>query len=194
MTTSSKDSVTPVSFSDLANLLFTQGEQSNPAEIHGYLCGLISSGGRPELQHWLRYIEEQVVDKTLDDDVRQLLSRLYENTVHDLESGNLSISLLLPDDDETLARRTEALGVWCQTFISGFGQGLGKQPVSDMVEEVLKDFAEISMIEADDDSEEAEKLFVEVSEFVRLAWLNVFVEVCVQPAEKSSNKTEKTIH
>lgn len=199
MTMSFGESTASVSFNELSNQLLTLGEHFHPSEIHGNLCGLISSGGRPELQHWLRQLEEQLGgDKPFDEKAQQLLSQMYTNTIDDLESGNLATAIMLPEDDKTLVRRTEALGIWCQSFISGFGQGLGKKDVSEMVEEVLKDLAEISMIETDEEGEESEKLFVEVSEFVRLAWLNVFIEVCIQPdsqkALQDKSHTKKTVH
>ncbi|WP_257266985.1 UPF0149 family protein [Endozoicomonas sp. ONNA2] len=84
--------------------------------------------------------------------------------------------------------------------MSGFGQGLESQQVSEMVEEVLRDFAEISLIETAEEGEESEKLYVEVSEFVRLAWLNVYAEVCGLPEladddESSGHQgTAKTLH
>ncbi len=59
-----------------------------------------------------------------------------------------------------------------------------------MVEEVLRDFAEISLIETADESDETERLYIEVSEFVRLAWLNIVAEVCGLP-ETSSNEAGK---
>lgn len=197
-----------VSFDELADRLADLG-QSHPSEIHGYLCGLISAGSHPDVQQWLKQLAEQMGDKsfdeTFDEVTEQLLSQLFLHTQNELESGSLSATLFLPDDDEALGLRTESLGIWCQSFISGFGQGLESRQVSEMVEEVLRDFAEISLIETAEENDESERLYVEVSEFVRLAWLNVFAEVCQpepagdkDPSSKleSSDKSElpKTLH
>ena len=164
----------PVSYDDLANQL---SGRINPAEIHGYLSGLLSAGQVPNERQWLNQLEEQVGDEGFDDGVRQLLCQLFSRTRRELESGDLGAELLLPDDDEALKLRTEALGIWCQSFISGFGQGLQDAQVSEMVGEVLRDLTEISLIEASGEDDESERLFMEVSEFVRLAWLNVYAEV-----------------
>jgi len=164
-----------VSYDDLANQL---AGRINPAEIHGYLCGLLSTGQVPNERQWLNQLEEQAGNEGLDDGARQLLCQLFARTQRELESGDLGAALLLPDDDDALELRTEALGIWCQSFISGFGQGWQGAQVSEMVEEVLRDLAEISLIEASGDGDESERLFVEISEFVRLAWLNVYAEVC----------------
>lgn len=192
----SGDVPAPVSFDELADRL---ADLSHPSEIHGYLCGLLSAGAQPDVQQWLKQLAEQKGDESFDETTLQLLSQLFLNTRHDLESGSLSATILLPDDEEGLGIRTESLGLWCQSFISGFGQGLESQQVSEMVEEVLRDFAEISLIETAEENEESEKLYVEVSEFVRLAWLNVFAEVCQsepQDDKASSGKGEspKTLH
>ncbi|MGO0308773.1 UPF0149 family protein [Endozoicomonas acroporae] len=167
-----------ISFDELASHL---AEQSHPSEIHGYLCGLFSAGAHPGLEKWLEQLAEQMGDQSIDEPARQLLSQLFLHTQNELNSGSLAATLLLPDDDEALGLRTQSLGIWCQSFISGFGQGLDSRQVSEMVEEVLRDFAEISLIETAEESEESEKLYVEVSEFVRLAWLNVYAEVCGLP-------------
>lgn len=180
----SGDMPVTVSFDELASLL---AEQSHPSEIHGYLCGLFSAGAHPGVQQWLAQLAEQMGDKSFDEPARQLLSQLFLHTQNELNSGSLSATLLLPDDDEALGLRTQSLGLWCQSFISGFGQGLDSRQVSEMVEEVLRDFAEISLIETAEESEESEKLYVEVSEFVRLAWLNVYAEVCGLPELSDSD-------
>ena len=174
----------PVSFDVLADRLVEMGSDGHPAEIHGYVSGVLSAGDRPAVKNWLDQVAEQLGDKTLDDAASDVLTRLYSQTLEQLEAGDFSIQLLLPDDDESLSQRTEALGIWCQSFISGFGQGLSEQNVGEMVEDVLKDFAEISLIEATDEDEEAEKLLMEISEFVRMAWLAVFNEI--------HNKSEST--
>ena len=192
MTFSSQPGDLPVSvsFDELADRLADQGGLSHPSEVHGYLCGLFSAGSQLSAQQWLQHLQEQMGDKTFDESTAQLLSQLFAYTRSELESGSLSVTLFLPDDDEALGLRTEALGIWCQSFISGFGQGLENRQVSEMVEEVLCDFAEISLIETADESDETERLYIEVSEFVRLAWLNIVAEVCGLP-ETSSNEAGK---
>ena len=192
MTFSSQPGDLPVSisFDELADRLADQGGLSHPSEVHGYLCGLLSAGSQLSVQQWLQHLQEQMGDKTFDDPTAQLLSQLFAYTRSELQSGSLSVTLFLPDDDEALGLRTEALGIWCQSFISGFGQGLENRQVSETVEEVLRDFAEISLIETADESDETERLYIEVSEFVRLAWLNIVAEVCGLP-ETSSNEAGK---
>ena len=185
----------PVSFDELADSIVEIGGDGHPAEIHGYISGILSAGSRPAVKKWLEQIAEQLGDKTLNETITSVLTRLHNSTLQQLETGDFSIQILLPDDDETLVQRTESLGIWCQSFISGFGQGLSKQNVSEMIEDVLKDFAEISMIEATEEDEESEKLYMEVSEFVRMAWLAIFNEVHGAPA-KSAEQAGKgsTLH
>ncbi|USE37232.1 UPF0149 family protein [Endozoicomonas sp. SCSIO W0465] len=178
------DAPVPVSFDELADLL---AEQSHPSEVHGYLCGLLSAGAHPDVKQWLEQLAEQIGDQSFDEHTKQLLSQLFWHTQDELSSGSLSVTLFLPGDDESLALRTQSMGLWCQSFISGFGQGLESRKVSEMVEEVLRDFAEISLIETAEENDESEKLYVEVSEFVRLAWLNVYAEVCGLPEDSSGD-------
>ena len=163
-----------VSYDELANQL---AGRIHPSEIHGYLCGLLSSGQALNERQWLNQLEGQVDCDGFDDAARQLLRQLLARTQSELESGSFAAALLLPDDDDALAVRAEALGIWCQSFISGFGQGLQGALVSEMAEEVLRDLAEIGLIDAAGDGDESERLFIEISEFVRLAWLNVYAEL-----------------
>ncbi len=178
----------PVLFDELAEQLADR--DVHPSELHGYLCGLLSAASRMGVQQWLQQVADQIGEKNLDDATGQLLSKLFVYTQSELESGALSVTMLLPDDDESLSARTSALGIWCQSFLSGFGQGLGQRKVSEMVEEVLKDFAQIALIEASEESEESEHLYMEVYEFVRLAWLNVAAEV----ASAADNADTKKLH
>ena len=176
----------PVLFDELAQQLANW--HLHPSELHGYLCGLLSAASRIGEQQWLGQVADQVGEKSLDDATRQLLSQLFAYTQSELESGALSVTMLVPDDNERLCLRTEALGIWCQSFLSGFGQGLEGRKVSEMVEEVLRDFAQISLIEATEESEESEHLYMEVYEFVRLAWLNVAAEVASMTKKSKAKK------
>ncbi len=191
--TSVSESAKAVTFDELADRLVELGSNGHPSEIHGYISGVLSAGGRPAIKHWLEQVAEQLGDKTLDEAAISVLTQLYKRSLQQLEAGDFSIQLLLPDDDDGLQQRSEALGIWCQSFISGFGQGLNQQNVSDMVEDVLKDFAEISLIETTEEDEASEKLFMEVSEFVRMAWLAVFNEMH-NKSENSKADKGATLH
>ena len=194
--TSVNETLELVLFDELANRLTELGGDGHPSDIHGFLSGLLAAGSKPTARKWLEQVAGQLGEKTIDPQSESVLSRLFNYTLNALETGDLSVSMLLPDDDEALELRTESLGIWCQSFISGFGQGLGKRDVGEVVEEVLKDFAEIGMIEATESSEESEKLYMEVSEYVRMAWLNIFAEVNGQPEPKQEAQSGqgKTLH
>ena len=193
--TTVNETVGPILFDELADRLTELGGEGHPSEIHGFLCGLLTAGSKPAPRKWLEQVAEQLGDKTLDSRSEDVLNRLFNNTLNALEAGDFSISMLLPDDEDALEQRTESLGIWCQSFISGFGQGLGKRDVAEVVEEVLKDFAEISMIEATESNDESEKLYMEVSEYVRMAWLNTFIEVNAKPEQNESKSDKgKTLH
>lgn len=193
--TSVNETTGPVLFDELADRLAELGGEGHPSELHGFLCGLLTAGSSLTAGKWLEQVAEQLGDKALDQKSEEVLSRLFNNTLNALKAGDFAIRMLLPDDDEGLELRTESLGMWCQSFISGFGQGLGQRDVGELVEEVLKDFAGISMIEATESDDESEKLYMEVSEYVRMAWLNIFIEVNGQPDQKVSQSDKgKTLH
>lgn len=194
--TSTNETLEPVLFDELADCLTELGGDGHPSEIHGYLSGLFSASSAPSVKKWLAQMMEQLGDKTLNAHCEEVFTRLYSITEQQLDEGQFCIQMLLPDDEESLAARTESLGVWCQSFISGFGQGLGKKDVGEVVEEILGDFAEISMIEPSEDSEESEKLYMEISEFVRMAWLTIYTEVCKKsgPKQASAPAGGSTLH
>ena len=103
---------------------------------------------------------------------------------------------MLPDDDEPLEERVEALGIWCQGFVYGLAAG-GIQEGADLPEdsdEIIKDILEISRAgyAIDDDAvvdinEDDEEAFMEVCEYVRMGVLLVYEEL--QPLQSS-----QTVH
>jgi uncharacterized protein YgfB (UPF0149 family) len=85
---------------------------------------------------------------------------------------------LLPDDDVSLALRTDALAHWAQGFLYGLAMGeIGRNPsLPGTVREILGDFAEISRATLSTDGDPAdvyvgdeadEEAFFELHEFVR---------------------------
>ena len=44
-----------------------------------------------------------------------------------MNNSDVEFELMLPDDDESLEARVEALGTWCQGFVYGLAAGGVKQ-------------------------------------------------------------------
>ncbi|WP_422412877.1 MULTISPECIES: UPF0149 family protein [unclassified Endozoicomonas] len=182
-----------VAFDELADRLVELGGESHPSELHGILCGTFAAGSQPGVEAWFRQVSGLLDDQELDSRFQELLMRMYQGTLQKLDQSDFSIALLLPDDDEALEQRTEALGFWCQGFLFGFGEVIGGQSLSQEVEGVLGDFSEIAQIRPEaDGSDESERLFIDVSEYVRMSLLTIFSEVASQ--EKSTKRNTKTIH
>lgn len=179
-----------VSFDLLADQLVEMKCTNHPSEIHGFLCGQLSAGLRPTEARWLQQIIEFSGSKVLSDSCINTVSHLYKATLEGLENQDYSFSLLVPDDDEALQPRVEALGIWCQSFLSGVGEGVKNKTFSTDVEEILKDFSEIAQIQSDiEDSEEAESNFVAINEYVRTTIMLVFLEGNHQDKAKISKST-----
>ncbi|WP_051785817.1 UPF0149 family protein [Endozoicomonas numazuensis] len=182
-----------VAFDELADRLVELGGGSHPSELHGILCGTFAAGSQPGVETWFRQVAGLLEDQELDSRFQDLLSNMYQGALQQLDQSDFSIALLMPDDDEALEQRTEALGYWCQGFLSGFGEVIGNKTLSEEVEGVLNDFSEIAQIQPEaDDSDESERFFMEVSEFVRMALITVFSEVTAQ--EKTKKGDTQTIH
>ncbi|MDH3561200.1 MAG: UPF0149 family protein, partial [Gammaproteobacteria bacterium] len=78
-------------------------------------------------------------------------------------------------DDIPLALRSKALGQWCQGFLYGLALGgvpeEGGQPGN--VQEIMRDFYEISQASFDHDSDDEtdEAAYIEIVEYVRMSVL-----------------------
>ncbi len=183
----------------LDKALFKVDAMMGAAESHGVLCGILCARGSIELSEWIDHVlgDQEQGNVLLHDTVHQL-SELHQQTMEQLNDDLGQFHLLLPDDEDDLVDRTEALADWCQGFVYGLAAGgiSEKTELPIDTKEILLDFIEISRaghgdMEADDDddlmaTEEDEQAFVEVVEYVRTAVLLVNEELqpiqLMQPA------------
>lgn len=180
----------------LDEALFKVNAMMGAAEAHGVLCGILCARGSIELSEWIDHVlgDQEQGNVLLHDTVHQL-SELHQMTMEQINDDFGQFNLLLPDDDDDLVDRTEALADWCQGFVYGLAAG-GISEKSELpidTKEILLDFIEISRAghgeaETDDDddlmaTEEDEQAFVEVVEYVRTAVLLVNEEL--QPLQSS---------
>ena len=185
-------------YRDLADLLHRSGAPLPLAELHGGLCGLICAGGRQAASSWL---DSLLDDCTGDaDTLSQLASRLEvlgKDTCQALSGLTLEFCPLLPDDEAGVDERAEALGLWCHGFLAGLvigGVDLagGTQALSAEIDELVRDFAEISRVGADREAIEDPALgdgsLTELVEFVRVGTQFVFEELV------PDSRRERVVH
>ena len=162
----------PTSYEDVRTVLERVGARLGPAEAHGLLCGLLCAADEEAVTGWLDELMGERADLIQrDPEAQRVLSALITSSADQLRSEQFELELLLPIDDASLAERTEALGVWCDGFLVGYGLGANEagDGVAAEVHEVLADFAEIGRIAPQtNESEDAEVAYTELVEFVRV--------------------------
>lgn len=168
-------------FQELQSLLDSVGSLVAAPECHGILSGYACSGkafnSRDVLPHLLvgevETIQLEQLDLELQRNMREILLQL--------EDQNLGFRLLLPDDEQPLTERVEALGQWCQGFL--FGVGLGglrnSEGRTEGLGEVLSDLTEIAQagdyeIDAEEEDEFA---YMELVEHVRTGAMLIYEEM-----------------
>ena len=103
---------------------------------------------------------------------------------------------LLPDDEQPLNGRANALALWCTGFLYGLGAG----SISDLaalggdVGEIVRDFTEISRATGDDaeGDESNEQAYAELVEFIRVAAQVVFEELL--PLRRQVYPAQQRLH
>ena len=187
----------------LEGLLFDMDAALGATESHGALCGMLCAQGSTEASQWMLHVlgEHAETSKQLQA-AGKLLLQVHQLAVEQMNDNDIEFELMLPDDDEPLESRVEALGTWCQGFVYGLSLG-GITEDSELPEdskELIKDILEISRAGyiADDEAEaelnasmdadeEDEVAFMEVCEYVRIGIMFIYEEL--QPLQSS-----QTVH
>ena len=158
------------------------GSLGEPPEIHGEICGLLCVMGEDAVASWVTGTLNDAQTPTVD--AVDTLTELGGAAFTVLEAGDMSISLLLPGDDDSLEVRAEALGHWCQGFMHGLGaggQGGNDSPIirEGLTRDIILDFSEITrvMFADDETEEEGEAALIELIEYVRVSVQLVFEEL-----------------
>ncbi len=147
------------------------------AESHGLLCGMLCADKKTNKAHWISITLEDAELK--GEDARNcliLLDKLFNITEVQLKDQEFGFELFLPLEQAQLGERAIAIGKWCQGFLLGIvqnkefsGKG-GEYPIE--VQEVIRDFSEITKIDEQvENIEEEEFAFCELEEFVKVGGL-----------------------
>jgi hypothetical protein len=168
-----------IRFKDFEDVLAAAGSLADAAEAHGSLCGALCSMAPYKMQDWVNEILPD--GASLSDESAAMIERVFTATTASFGEQGMEFQPLLPDDEQPLNGRANALALWCTGFLYGLGTG----QISDLealngdVGEIVRDFTEISRASGDaaeqDDSNE--QAYAELVEFIRVAAQVVFEEL-----------------
>lgn len=150
------------------------------AECHGVVCGLLVRKPGSGLDAYLSLLDMLEIVHQPGPALREALAELLQAAGLQLADEEMGLELWLPDDEESLEARTEALAQWCNGFLASVGAGQEQklETLSEEAGEALSDLREIAMAdvatrdgEASDDLEDEENAFAEIVEYIRVAVL-----------------------
>lgn len=180
-------------FNEFADHLLDQGVLASPSQLHGCLSGLLGAGASREPEYALSALSESL-HLDLYGELASRVMQLYMVTAAALRDDDYVFHPLLPDDDEEIVLRTAALASWCEGFLAGFAYRAAADDTSAALQsgevgEVLRDIAAIAQAEAGEyeDEEDAENNFSELVEYLRVAVMNVFLELGAGAAERTES-------
>lgn len=168
-------------YASLDRRLREAGGTVSAAEAHGLLCALLCGDGSSTRESWVsELLQDLEGSDLLPLELRRSLDSLYQETAAALEDVQLSFVPFGPADDRTLRARAEALVEWCQGFLYGLGLlGVPQHRFSEAGREALEDFSRLLRMDlgAVAESEEDERDFTAVLEFVRVAALLIYQDL-----------------
>ena len=165
-------------YTDIQRHLSESRALTDAAEAHGTLSGALCAAGSYRLEDWLAEI---LPEDALGDSADELLQALYESTRAALTGTLMQFELVLPDDSQPLAQRTEALTLWCNGFIYGLGMSGANDPqkLPRDAGEIVRDLRQIMRagVDESDGPEANESALTELIEFVRVGVQVIFEDL-----------------
>lgn len=151
-----------------------------PAEIQGFLSGMLCGGLNIEQETWTLLLYDYTNEGKAWPSPSNALAENCLNIAHSqFSSSKMNFQLLLPDANAPLIDRAQALCDWANAFIVGFGLvGMKEQKISDDTKDIIKDLSEIAQLGIDEDEnmEEQTVFLEEVTEYVRVCAMSLFLE------------------
>ncbi len=161
-----------------------------PAYIHGIMLGVLCLGEEELAFAWEHTKSELPPLENLSIESDQMFESLFLLSAAHLKDLEQGVMPLLPDEEAALPERLAAMSEWCEGFLFGVNVGIGIAKVLiplEAITEILEDFASIKDIIIEEEcSEENEKAYLELVEFVRVGALLVHAE-CLDKTEDDGN-------
>lgn len=168
---------------ELGGVLQRAQSDLSKEEVHGIASGLLVALGSSDVDALVNHVVEGFdVQNVAHSECQALLEKMLQQITRQLNDGDLNFQLWLPDDDEAIDLRVDALAEWSQGFLLGVGMGGLKDDDSlpENVSEVITDLIEVARIGTDDEADgndTVENDLFEIIEYVRVAVLLINEEL-----------------
>jgi hypothetical protein len=183
-----------IRFKDFEDVLALAGGLADAAEAHGSLCGALCSMSPYRVQDWINEILPD--GATLSDESSAMIEKVFTATATSFGEQGMEFEPLLPDDEQPLNGRANALALWCTGFLYGLGTGhiSDLEALNGEVGEIVRDFTEISRASGDEAEadESNEQAYAELVEFIRVAAQVVFEEL--SPLRRQVYPAQQRLH
>jgi len=162
------------SFQELSKELNKQKIKVHPSQLHGIFCGLLAGKGN-QMPSWPDAVA--LSDAHLAK-VKNHLQSLFDASEQQFKDFLFELELFLPDDEQSLQARAEALTLWCQGFFTGL-EFVGvriKNHAQQEVAEAMDDLIEITKMNYEEvvATDEDEDAYIELVEYVRMAAIMIY--------------------
>ena len=166
-------------------------------EVHGMICGLLCANASAKSTQWEKHLwPQRDHSDLLALEASDVFRTLHEATRQQLNDPTCDFQLLLPDDEEHIDLRVQALGDWCQGFLVGLSLGGVKDfsPLPVDAREIAEDLVEIARAGSSyhlEGSEEDEAAYAELMEYLRVGVMLINEEL--HPSQ-GAPQSESTTH
>lgn len=166
-----------VEFSSVVEALTRAEASVSASECHGMLTAQLSVTSGKGAAECVRHIFDDEIDPSSEmfREALGVLEQLITVTHEHLNDPDMGFELLLPDEKVVIADRLLALSEWCQGYLFGLGlAGVSENDnLSSEINEMLQDLVHISHLDINEEAEteENEKDYVELVEYVRIGVL-----------------------
>lgn len=181
-------------FYTLEDALLRVDADVTASEAHEIACAVLAFNNHYSEKAWQAQVLQGDAHDFHVQEARKLLQELFNISLAQLNSGDLSFQLFLPPEQDSLEAQVAALQKWCQGFAYGLAlSGLKTmqdlpEDSRDWVQDVIKIGAAGELdVHNEDESEEA---FIELAEFIRVGVLLMNEEL--QPIQGRPQLTEQT--
>ena len=184
-----------ITHAELGSLLDRLRLGVGASDLHGSLTGYLCAGGKADSTAWPHALELEGGEGGWGDN--GVFALLYERCRAQLDHEDLGFEPLLPDEQQPLAVRGDALVDWCRGFLGGVGLAgdAGARSLSVDAREILGDLGTIASSRFDYDGDEGdENALVEVLEFVRSGVLLLHHEMTRGPRRANAPAARRRLH